>query len=67
MINATVEMDAITMMCFGRSFSRSEEKQQTNTMTRATMSELRVSMCFQREEEYSLTNRNRHLDTGQYT
>lgn len=38
MIKATVDMNAIAIMCLGRSLNRSEEKQQANTMTRATIS-----------------------------
>lgn len=37
-IKETVEMLAITMMCFGRSFCRSDEKQHMRTITSATQS-----------------------------
>ena len=38
MISAMVDMAPIAMMCFGRSFRRSDEKQQARTMTSATIS-----------------------------
>jgi hypothetical protein len=42
MISATVAMPDMVMICLGRSFSKSDEKLQTRTITRATMSAIRL-------------------------
>lgn len=40
MMRETVDIQAMTIICLGRSFRKSDEKQQTRTMTRATQSKM---------------------------